>query len=226
MLALIYERFWHYSLTLAHLPEVDVQHAVDQHACLGLDHDSRKHGGVDQHAALEEQVQRPLCTVILVPANCPRFRLNLDQRLEGIPDSWLLPVPALANPCRVNVLGHVVGVRVCHEPGNKSRCHGGKDQTTRAGQGRARNASKGGFMVAGARLADGPYRIDVAGDEEEDGYGAAATNYEAKKGQLEEVWCCLCIGGGRVQPRHQSSAQVAAHDHEGGNAAQALLQAC
>jgi hypothetical protein len=33
---------------------------------------------------------------------------------------------------------------------------------------------------------------------------------------------CLWVGGGRVQPGHQSGAQMAAHDHEGSNAAQAL----
>ena len=209
-------------LTLAHLPEIDVQHSVDQQARLGLDHDGRKHGRVDQHATLQEQVQGPLCTVVLVPPNRPRLRLDLDQRFEGLPQRRFLPVPALADPRRVDVLCHVVCVRVRHEPRNERRGHGGQDKAAGACQGGARNAGEGRIVVAGARLADGPDRVDVAGDEEEDGDGAAAADGEAEEGQLEQVRRRLGVVGRRVQPRHQRGAQMAAHDHERGNAAQAL----
>lgn len=167
-------------------------------------------------------MQGPLGAVVLVPANCPSLRLHLDQRRKGGPQRGLLPVPALADPGRVDVLGHVVCVGVGHEPGDKGGCHGGQDQSPGACQGRARNAREGGIVVAGARLADGPYGVDVAGDEEEYGDGAAAAHGEAEEGQLEQVRRGLGVAGGRVQPRHEGGAQMAAHDHEGGDAAQAL----
>src|SRR5690242_13319465 len=77
-------------------------------------------------------------------------------------------------------------------------------------------------MIAGARLANGPDRVDVSSDEEEYGDGAAAAHRQAEEGQLEQVWGGLGVAGGRVQPGHESGAQMARHDHEGGNAAQAL----
>jgi hypothetical protein len=209
-------------LTLAHLPKVQVEHGVDQQAGLGLDQDGGKHGGVDQHAALQEQVQGPLGAVVLVPANGPRLRLDLDQRLEGVPEGRLLAVPALADPGRVHVLGHVVCVGVGHEPCDKGGGHGGQDQAAGACQGGARNACEGSIVVAGARLADGTDRVDVAGDEEEDGDGAAAADGEAEEGQLEQVRRRRGVVGGRVQPGHEGGAQMAGHDHEGRNAAQAI----
>lgn len=209
-------------LTLAHLPKVQVEHGVDEQAGLGLDQDGGEHGGVDQHAALQEQVQGPLGAVVLVPANGPRLRLDLDQRLEGVPEGGLLAVPALADPGGIHVLGHVVCVGVGHEPCDKGGGHGGQDQAAGACQGGARNAREGSIVVAGARLADGADRVDVAGDEEEDGDGAAAADGEAEEGQLEQMRRGRGVVGGRVQPGHESGAQMAGHDHEGRNAAQAI----
>lgn len=120
------------------------------------------------------------------------------------------------------MLGHVVCVRVRHEPGDKGRCHGGQDQSPRARKSRACNARECRLIIAGARLADGSDRVDVSGDEEEYGDGAAAAHGQAEEGQLEQMRCGFGIAGGRVQPGHESGAQMAAHDHEGGNAAQAL----
>jgi hypothetical protein len=70
--------------------------------------------------------------------------------------------------------------------------------------------------------ADGTDRVDVAGDKEEDGDGAAAADGEAEEGQLEQVRRRRGVVGGRVQPGHESGAQMAGHDHEGRNAAQAI----
>ena len=160
-------------------------------------------------------MQGPLCAVVLVPSNSPRLGLDLDQRLESLPERRLLSVPALANPGRINMLCHVVSVGVGHEPGHEGGCHGGQNQTTGASQGGAGNASKGCIVVAGTRLANGAYRVDVAGYEEEYGDGAAAAHGETEEGQLKQVRRGFGVAGGRVQPWHKSSAQVAAHDHEG-----------
>lgn len=43
-------------LTLAHLPEVHVEYAVDYESRFRLDQHGREHGHVDQHAAFEEQM--------------------------------------------------------------------------------------------------------------------------------------------------------------------------
>lgn len=211
-------------LTLAELPEVDVQHGVDQHARFRLDHDCGKHGRVDQHAALEKQVQRPLCAIVVVPANCPRLDLGLGQRLEGVPQRGFLPVPALAYPRGIDMLGHVVCVCVGEEPGQQGRDHGRQDQPSGAGKGAPRNAGEGRIVVSCARLADGADRVDVAGDEEEQGHGAAAADCEPEEGQLEEMWSGFGIWRWRVQPGHQRGAQVAAHDHKRGDAAKALQE--
>jgi hypothetical protein len=167
-------------------------------------------------------MQRPLRAIVVVPANGPRLRLGLDQRAEGSPYRRLLAMPALADPRRIDMLGHVVCVRVGEEPGDECGHHGRKYESSRARQCASCNARKGRVMVAGARLADGPDRVYVSGDEEEDGDGAAAADGEAEEGQLEEVRRDFGAVGGRVQPRHERRAEVAGHDHEGRNAAQAL----
>ena len=113
-------------LTLSHLPEVEIQDGVDGESCLWLDEDRREHGHVHEHAPLEEEVECPLGAIVVVPANCPCLDFGAHQRLEGCPESRFLPVPALADPSRVDVLGHVVCVGVCEEPADGSRDHGGK----------------------------------------------------------------------------------------------------
>lgn len=77
-------------------------------------------------------------------------------------------------------------------------------------------------MVPCTRLADGPYRVDVSCDEEEDGHSAAATDDETEEGQLEKVRCGFGSCSRRMQPGDEGSAQVATDDHEGGYATEAL----
>lgn len=143
-------------------------------------------------------MQGPLRAVIVVPPNCPRFCLRLDQRPERLPDCGLLSMPALPYPGRVDMLRHVICVCVGEEPGDEGRDHGRQNKSPGARQSAPRNARKCGVMVPGARLADGPYGIHVSRDEEEYGDGAATTDGQAEEGQLEEVRCHLGAVGGRV----------------------------
>jgi len=143
-------------------------------------------------------MQGPLGAVVVVPPNRPRFRLRLDQRPERLPDGGLLAMPALPNPGRVDMFGHVVCVCVGEEPCDEGRDHGGEDKSAGPGQSAPRNARKCGVMVPGARLADGPYGIDVSRDEEEYGDGTATADGKAEEGQLEEVRRDLGAVGGRV----------------------------
>lgn len=113
-----------FKLTLSKLPKKHIQRSVDDHAGFWLHQDGCKHGRIDEHATLEEQMQGPLRAVVLVPADCPRFHQDLGQRRDGAPYCRLLSVPALPYPRRIDVLGHVVCVRVREEPGDYGRGHG------------------------------------------------------------------------------------------------------
>jgi hypothetical protein len=185
----------HVSLTLPELPEVEVQHGVDQHSRFGLDQDSREHCNVHEHTALQEQMQRPLRAIIVVPANCPRLRLGLDQRLECVPYRRLLAMPALPYPRRVDMLGHVVCVRVGEEPGNEGGRHSREYESSRTRQCASCNACKGRVMVARPRFADGSNRVYVSGDEKEYGDCAATADGESEEWQLEEVRCDFGVVG-------------------------------
>lgn len=170
------------NLTIAELPKVQVQDDVDGKSCLWFDQNGCKHCHVDQHAALQEQVQRPLRAVVVVPAYGPRLHLSSDQRVEGSPDGWFLSVPALSDPRRVDVLGHVVSVDIRHEPCKCRSDHGRKDQSARPSKRAFRYAVEGSISVASARTSNWANRIHISRDEEEQGHGRAAADCEAEEG--------------------------------------------
>jgi hypothetical protein len=114
-------------------------------------------------------------------------------------------MPALPDPGRVDMLCHVVSIRVGEEPGYKGRCHGWENEPSRPRQSAFRDAGKGRVMVSSARLANWPNRVYVAGDEEEECHGAATSDGETEEGQLEYVRCELGVVGRRVQPGHEGS---------------------
>jgi hypothetical protein len=130
-------------------------------------------------------MQCPLCAIVVVPPNSPRLCLCLPQRLEGFPYGRLLSMPTLSYPGRIDVLGHVVRVCVREKPRNQGRHHRRQNEPPGARKGAPRYARKRRIMVPCARLADGPDRVDVSGDEEEEGNRAAAADAEAEEGQLE-----------------------------------------
>ena len=114
--------------TFANLPEVGVHNSIHNETCFWSDQNRSKHGRVDQERALQEQMQCPLCAIVLVPASCPSLGLRHEERLEGHPQRRLLSVPTLPYPLRIDMLGHMVCVRIRHEPRNDCRSHGGENQ--------------------------------------------------------------------------------------------------
>jgi hypothetical protein len=80
------------------------------------------------------------------------------------------------------MLGHMVCVRVRHEPGNEGSGHGGQKESPRACQSAPCQARKGCIIISRARLANRPNRIDVSRYEEEEGYSTAATHDETEEG--------------------------------------------
>lgn len=167
-------------------------------------------------------MQRPLRAVIVVPPNGPRLRLRLEQRLQGFINRGFLPMPALSYPGGIDMLRHVVCIRIREEPGYESGQHSREYESSRARQSTPRNAREGRVIVPCARLAYWANRVHVSGDEEEDGDSAATANGKTKKGQLEDVRRRLGVVGWRVQPWHQRSAEVTGDDHERCDAAKAL----
>jgi hypothetical protein len=146
-----------------------------------------------------------LCAVIVVPTNRPCLRLRLDQRLQGLIDRGFLPMPALPYPRRIDMLRHVVCVRVGEKPGNESGQHGREYKSSRTRQRTSRNAREGRVIVPSARLAYWPNRVHVSGNEEEYGYSAATADGKTKEGQLEDGRWLLGTVGWLVQPWYQRS---------------------
>lgn len=139
-------------LTFSYLPVVGIQDCVNEKTRLGPDKDCGEHGRVYKECALEKEMQRPLCSVIFVPADYPSLRLSLEERLERHPQRGFLAMPALSYPLGVDVLGHVVCVCLGQEPADYGSDHGRQDQSSGAGQGTTGDTVERCLVVAGARL--------------------------------------------------------------------------
>lgn len=131
-------------------------------------------------------------------------------------------MPALTDPRRVDVLGHMVSVDLRHEPCQSRGNHGGKDQSAGSCERTSRDAVECCIGIPCPRPADGTDRVDIACYEEEEGDGRAPTNGETKERQLEQMRGGFGVVGRRVQPGNECCAQMATNNHEGCATAKAL----
>jgi hypothetical protein len=150
-------------------------------------------------------MQRPLRAVVVVPPNCPCLCLRLDQRLQGLVDGGFLPMPALPYPRGIDMLRHVVCVRIGEEPCYEGGQHGREYKSSRTRQRTPRNAHEGRVIVSSARLAYWPDGVYVSGNEKEYRYCAATADGKTEEGQLEDGRWLLGAVGRLVQPWYQRS---------------------
>ena len=139
----------------------------------------RDQGHIDQHGPPQQITQRPLNPIILIPPIRPRthhtprpIRQRRTERRAGhrgrVPD-----------PRRIHQARQPVGAELAGQPTERRGQHGGDDEAARAPEGGFGDAGEGGVDLAGAHLLAGFERVDVAGEDGEDGDGGAAHDQAA-----------------------------------------------